>query len=179
MDKSLPERFETARLTLRRVRDSDVSAIFEYASDPEVTRLMDWRTLVDVSEAAKSVQRSREGWERGTEFGWMITVKPGDFAVGRIACFPNGHRAEIGYLLNRRFWGKGYATEAADCVIKWLLADGGLWRVWATCDVENIASAQVLEKIGMLREGTLRRLAIRPNISEEPRDAFLYAKVRV
>jgi RimJ/RimL family protein N-acetyltransferase len=178
MNKAPPTLFEAARLRLRRVRDSDISATFELGSDPAVSRLMDWRTLSDVTEAAKSIETGRVGWEQGKEFDWVITVAPQDFAVGKLACFPDGHRAEIGYLLNRRFWGKGYATEAAACLMKWLFAEGGLWRVWATCDVENLPSARVLEKIGMIREGTLRRMLIRPNVSEEPRDAFLYAKVR-
>jgi [ribosomal protein S5]-alanine N-acetyltransferase len=49
---------------------------------------------------------------------------------------------------------------------------------WATCDSDNLASARVLEKIGLMREGVLRRHTIRPNISPIPRDVFIYAKVR-
>jgi RimJ/RimL family protein N-acetyltransferase len=44
--------------------------------------------------------------------------------------------------------------------------------------VENIASARVMEKAGMAREGLLRRYVVHPNISAEPRDAYLYAVVR-
>ena len=47
-----------------------------------------------------------------------------------------------------------------------------------SCDVENKASARVLEKVGMQREGTLRRYIVHPNISPEPRDCFVYSKVR-
>jgi [ribosomal protein S5]-alanine N-acetyltransferase len=50
--------------------------------------------------------------------------------------------------------------------------------VWAVCDVENAASARVLEKAGMRREGVLRRWAMHPNMGEEPRDSFCYAKVK-
>jgi RimJ/RimL family protein N-acetyltransferase len=50
--------------------------------------------------------------------------------------------------------------------------------VWATCDVENLASVRVLEKLGLTCEGVLRRYAIRPNLSPTPRDAFVYARIR-
>ena len=53
-----------------------------------------------------------------------------------------------------------------------------IFRVFATCDIDNIASARALEKAGLRREGLLRRYIIHPNISEEPRDSFLYAMVR-
>jgi RimJ/RimL family protein N-acetyltransferase len=88
------------------------------------------------------------------------------------------HAAEFGFLLNRRYWGKGFATEAAQAIIEWLFSIPSIWRVWATCDTENLASARVLEKAGLSREGTLRRWIVRPNISSEPRDAFIYSRVR-
>ena len=51
-------------------------------------------------------------------------------------------------------------------------------RVWAVCDVDNTASARVMEKIGMTREGLMRRGVLHPNSSSEPRDCWLYAKVK-
>lgn len=172
------EVLETSRLVLRRPQREDAPAIFEYGSDPEVTRLMDWRTHTAVSNAADFTEASEKRWTDGTEFTWLITIKPDGVVVGAISSSFNEHRATIGYVLSRRHWGKGYATEAARRVMEWLFDDGAVWRVWATCDVENIASAHVLEKIGMNREGKLRRLVIRPNIGPQPRDAFIYARVR-
>ena len=61
--------------------------------------------------------------------------------------------------------------------MKWLESESGIQRIWATCDVENLASARVLEKLGLVREGLLRRLTVRPNLSELPRDAWMFAKV--
>jgi RimJ/RimL family protein N-acetyltransferase len=71
------------------------------------------------------------------------------------------------------------APEAARAVLEWASTLDGVHRIWATCDVENGASARVLEKIGMAREGLLRRWAVRPNLpATPPRDAYVYSWVR-
>ena len=67
-------------------------------------------------------------------------------------------------------WGAGL-------VAVWL-AEPTIWRVQAYCDLENAASARVLEKAGLTREGILRRYIVTPNLSDEPRDVYVYARVR-
>jgi RimJ/RimL family protein N-acetyltransferase len=87
-------------------------------------------------------------------------------------------KANIGYVLARSEWGKGYMPEAAKALLDWAMNRREIYRVWAVCDVENTASARVLEKIGMKREGTLSRWIIHPNVSDEPRDCYCYALVK-
>ena len=101
-----------------------------------------------------------------------------DRAIGAVSTRVARHAADVGYLLDRRHWGHGYATEAARAIVEWAFSKPSIRRVWATCDTENVASARVLEKAGLQREGTLRRAIVRPNLSNEPRDAFMYARVR-
>ena len=69
-------------------------------------------------------------------------------------------------------------TEAARSVVDLSLSDPQVRRVWAVCDVDNAASARVMEKVGMTFEGVLRRWVIHPNVSPDPRDALCYALVR-
>jgi ribosomal-protein-alanine N-acetyltransferase len=69
-------------------------------------------------------------------------------------------------------------TDAARTIVDWAFSVPSIRRVWATCDTENLASARVIEKVGLTRECTLREAIVRPNISSEPRDAFIYSKVR-
>jgi len=65
------------------------------------------------------------------------------------------------------------------CVDGWAsLGRPEVYRVWAVCDTANLASARVLEKVGMTREGILKRWSVHPNVSPEPRDCFVYARVR-
>jgi [ribosomal protein S5]-alanine N-acetyltransferase len=68
--------------------------------------------------------------------------------------------------------------EALVEVALWAMRQQGIWRIGAYCDVENRASAHVMEKAGLQREGILRRWIIHPNVSAEPRDCFSYAMVR-
>ena len=69
---------------------------------------------------------------------------------------PEHRSASLGYCLNRTARGQGHATEAAHAVLRWAFDTLDLNRVQAETDTRNAASARVLEKLGFLREGTLR-----------------------
>ena len=173
-----PEVVDLRRLRLRRPRLSDAPAIFEYASDPDVARYADWPISTSIASVQERLHLRGHEWDSGAEFNWVLTLPPDDRAIGGIACTVSGHAAEFGYLVARGFWGNGYATEAACAIVEWVLSVRSVWRLSATCDVENLASVRVLEKAGLTREAILRRAIVRPNLSREPRDAFLYSKVR-
>ena len=88
------------------------------------------------------------------------------------------HSADLGYAIARQYWGNGYTTEVVKAIVTWSLAQQGIYRVWAVCDVENKGSARVLEKAGMQREGVLRRYLVHPNFSDRPRDCYCYSIVK-
>lgn len=174
-----PETIATARLLLRRPKLSDASAVYEYCRDPEVTRYMDWPASSQIGDTIAAAEAALRRWDSGDEYGWRITVKPNDTPLGAVGCRVRGHTADLGFWLARPFWGRGYATEAARSVLEWVASLDAIYRIWATCDIENAASARVLERIGMSREGVLRRWAIRPNLPRQPpRDAFVYSWIR-
>jgi ribosomal-protein-alanine N-acetyltransferase len=168
----------TERIVLRRPVVTDAMAVYEYASDSDVTRFMDWPTHQNLRDALNFLRRSIANWEDGIECTWAVTLKPEDHAVGIVSCRVQGHAASIGYVLNRRYWGQGYATEAASTVVSSVFSLSPVCRVWATCDADNLASARVLEKLGMAREGLMRKAVIRPNLGDEPRDTLLYARIK-
>jgi ribosomal-protein-alanine N-acetyltransferase len=174
-----PEVIETRQLVLRRPRLSDADDIFDsYAADPEVTRYVTWCPYNDRSEVAPFLHSRLARWDSGEEFSWAITRPPDDCVVGMIACRMREHAVDIGYVMSRNYWNRGYTTEVANAVVDWASNLAFVYRVWAVCDVENKASARVLEKIGMQREGILRRYIVHPNVSPEPRDCFVYSKIR-
>lgn len=168
---------ETTRLLLRAPTEKDVDAIFEYASDAEVTAFMDWRRHCAREEVLAYLSRTQAAWSSGTEFSWAITEKGEDRVIGGISIRIRSSDADFGYVLNRRFWNRGITTEAATAVTAWAMATRRLPRIWATCDAENFRSARVLEKLGLRREGFVPGGMIRPNLSPNPRDAYLYGKV--
>lgn len=180
MDQLRPrEMMETQRLILRRPRPEDAPPIFErYHRDTEVSRYLQWRPASVIDQTNTFLERCQGAWDSGETFPLVITPKDDDRPIGMIELRPRGHSVDIGYVLARAYWNRGYMTEAVCTVVDWALNQPGVYRVWAVCDVENTASARVLEKAGFQREGILRRWLIHPNVSSEPRDCFCYAIVR-
>jgi [ribosomal protein S5]-alanine N-acetyltransferase len=174
-----PETLITERLRLRHPQLTDAIAIFEeYCQDPEVTKYLIWRPHKDIQETTSFLTGCLARWQSGEELTWGITHKESDRVIGMVACRLRGHMADIGYVVARQYWNQGYVTEAARAVVEWAANLESIFRVWAVCDTDNKASARVLEKVGMSCEGVLRRWILHPNVSAEPRDCFVYAKVR-
>jgi ribosomal-protein-alanine N-acetyltransferase len=175
----LPDTFETARLLLRPVAIADVDAIFDtYARDEEVARYVIWRPHSSRNETQAYVEgciaTPAEAGRTYVLVGREDNTLRGAFALRQRA----PHRLDCGYVLACRWWRQGLMTEALTVVTVWALHQPSVFRVSAMCDVENIGSARVLEKSGFVREGVLRRWLLHPNISDEPRDCYSYARVR-
>jgi len=174
-----PEIFETPRLELRPPTLKDAQEIYNnYAQDKVVTRYVHWETHDSIEKTKKFLKRCVAVWQAGTAFPWVITIKETNHIIGMIELRLDDHRADLGYVLAREYWDQGYASEAAQLVADWGIAQPGIFRVWAVCDVDNHASARVLEKIGMQREGILRRWLFHPNIDKKPRDCIAYSIVK-
>lgn len=174
-----PEAFPTERMILRRPVAADAETIFAtWCQDPSVTKYLVWRPHASVQESVDHVRRCQASWEAGQEFVWYLEHRGEGGLLGALACRSNAHGVNVGYLLARPFWGHGYMVEALEAVVPWWLSQPGTYRVWATTDVENRASARVLEKAGFELEGTLRRWDVHPNLSSAPRDALCYSRVR-
>ena len=171
-----PKILETERLRLRKPRLADAEVIFsEYASDPEVTRYVSWHAHGSVNETRDYVRACLAAWDVGRAFHWVIERKEDDQLLGMLVARIDVCKWELGYVLARSSWGRGYMTEALKRIIDWTLNQEEVYRVWAVCDVDNLASARVMEKAGMQREGILRRWSVHPNISAEPRDSYCYS----
>jgi ribosomal-protein-alanine N-acetyltransferase len=174
-----PEEIETERLILRKPRIEDAPAIFSaYAQDPVVTQYLTWCPHKNVEETRHIVDLMLKLWDKRDAYSYVLLLKNSDPVIGMIAMRPDGFKVGLGYVLARMRWGKGYMTKAVCTVTNWLLNQPDIYRVFATCDVENLASARVMEKVNMKREGILRKCMVHPNMSDEPRDGYIYAIVR-
>ena len=189
-----PDKFETPRLRLREPRMTDAPAIYaRYASDPDVTRYLPWRPHKDVEETQTFLSHLLSAMESGGTYAWIVegkedrrlmgfmsmgiqSAREGDF----LSIEEERHYYKVGfaYHLARSEWGQGYATEAARALVDWAFSQPQVFRIWTLCDVENGASARVLEKLGLGREGLLKGWSVRPNLSPEPRDSYCYALTR-
>lgn len=175
-----PETFETARLFARKPRGDDAPAVFAaYASDPVVTQYLTWKPYTEVAPLSDFLTMQAQRWSNEDSVrAYLLCIKGTDTPVGSIGMHFEKDRVMFGYVLGRAHWGKGLMAEALRLLVDWSLAQPELFRAYALCDVENPASARVMEKAGMTREGIFRRFHIAPNLSPEPRDCIVCAKVR-
>ena len=174
-----PHVIETKRLILRRPEQADAGAIFSaYAQDKDVARFMVWRPHTSLEETHAFIASCLASWDCGAAYPYVLTGKNDGAVIGMLEARPKTHLANIGYVLARAHWGKGLMPEAVQSFTELALSLPLMFRVEASCDVENRASARTLEKAGFMREGLLGRYTIHPNISPEPRDCWLYAKCR-
>jgi len=171
-----PEHIETERLMLRLPSVADAQAIFNsYARNAEVVRYVTWQPHKNIQETERFLTGCIADWEQNTRFPYTIIIKESGAVAGMIEIRINGFKADVGYVLSPQYWGRGMATEALSSLVEWASIQSSIYRIWAVCDVDNLASSHVLEKVGMQREGLLRRYTMHPNFSDEPRDCYCYA----
>ncbi len=150
----------TDRLVLREFDETDRQAVHSYASDPEVVRYMGWGP--NTEEETKSFIRRSIDYQKEKprqNYRFAITLRADDRLIGGCGLHvanPDNREGWLGYCLNRDFWRQGYATETAEALLEFGFQKLRLHRICATCDPANVASAHVLEKIRMQREGHLR-----------------------
>lgn len=178
----LPRHLDTPRLRLRAPVASDARDIFHaYTQDAQVCRFMIWQPHTSEAVTRAYIDWCMAMWQTGERLPYVITAAGSDVAIGAIGAIearPQDTKVDIGYVLARAHWGQGLMPEAIRALADAALADPGIFRVQAACDVENIPSQRALEKAGFAREGRLERYTVHPNISPEPRPCFMYAKCR-
>ncbi len=176
-----PDTFTTARLFARRPQREDAPTAFAaYASDPDVTRYLPWKTYTDICTLEDYLSMQSQRWDNSEAPArhYLLCLNGTNTPIGSIGMHFDKHQIMFGYVFGKPHWGQGFATEALRHLVDWSLAQPEIYRAWADCDADNTASARVMEKAGMTREGILRRYRIAPNISPEPRDCIMCSKVR-
>ncbi|GAA4717525.1 GNAT family protein [Nocardioides conyzicola] len=168
----------TARLRLRPFTDADADALFALHSDAHVLRYWDSPPWTEPARAERFLATCRTLAEEGSGARLaMDRVSDGAF-VGWCSLSrwnPDHRSAAIGYCLGEAAWGQGYATEAAYAVLRWAFDTLDLNRVQAETDTRNTASARVLEKLGFVREGTLREDCV---VNGDVSDSWVYGLLR-
>ena len=149
---------ETERLRIREFQPSDLDSIHEYASNPEVLKYMPFEpNTLERSKNFMEQAISKQSMENRTDFEVAVVHRKENKLIG--GCRINKEteiQAHIGYMINQKYWGFGYATEVAKALVTYGFTELDVHRIYATCVPDNIASWKVLEKAGLVREGRLR-----------------------
>lgn len=161
---NLPKHYvylETPRLVLRPLYLNDAQDVFEYSSNPNVTRYNDCEPFKAIQESTEFIKLTQNLNADNSLSFLAIVDKNLNKVIGTVGLFRRTDLSkwslELGYSLGESSWGKGYATEAVRSLMDYAFAIlPGLERIEATCLTPNLASQRVLEKVGMQREGILR-----------------------
>jgi [ribosomal protein S5]-alanine N-acetyltransferase len=150
----------TERLVLRDFRAEDWQAVHAYQNDPRYLRYYAWteRTPEAVRDFIQMFLDHQQSEPR-LKFQLVIELKGSGQLIGNCGIRmeeAGALEADIGYELDPRHWGHGYATEAARAMLSLGFNQFGLHRIWAWCIADNTGSAHVLEKVGMRLEGRMR-----------------------
>lgn len=151
-----PPILETKRLTLRRFREADI---------PELIPLIGAREVAATTLRIPHPYTQRDalefltGYAKGPDLVLAIVLRAQGRLCGGIGLHPEKQhqRAELGYWIGFPYWGHGYATEAAQAVMRYGFEQLQLNRIFATHFKENRASEKVLTKLGMRHEGCMRQ----------------------
>jgi RimJ/RimL family protein N-acetyltransferase len=167
---------ETERLLLRPFHAGDYDDIHAYGADPQVSRFMEWgpNTPEVTAEVLQRQLDMQTRWPR-SDVSLALELKATGRLIGSIRLWvvdEANRTAELGYSLAASVWRQGLASEASRAMLAAGFGALSLHRIIATCDVGNLASWGVMEKIGMRREGLMRQDRM---IKGARRDTYLYA----
>ncbi len=169
---------ETERLILREVLPGDADALLAIHADPETMRYWSRPPMVDIGEARELAER--EAWrpEDRSALAWAVTRRGADALIGKVVLFAIDHdnrRAELGFILERAYWGQGYNHEALTRIVAFAFQGLRLNRIEADLDPRNDASAKALRRLGFAEEGLLRERWV---VAGEVSDSLLAGLLR-
>lgn len=167
---------ETKRLILRRFQKEDLPDLFEYLSDRETLEYEPYRPLT-LEEAKENLE-----WRIGSDEMIAIEQKDSHKMIGNIYMGKRDFEAlEMGYVLNKNYWGCGYAAESCKALIEQAFSNG-IHRIYAECDPRNRNSWKLLEALGFQREAHFRKNVYfwkDENGRAIWKDTYVYAKLNV
>ena len=170
-----PAQIETARLTLQRLRYEDAEEIFyKYASKSEATKYVSWPTHQRIIETRIYLKHAVLGWSLGVDYSFSVRIKESNQLIGTFGTINENGRLQFGYIFSPTQWGKGYATEVCQVMLPLLKLQLGVFRIGTFIDAENVASAKVLQKCGLIEEARLTKWFRFINQNNEAKDCILF-----
>jgi RimJ/RimL family protein N-acetyltransferase len=170
-----PCEVQTRRLLVRPLRADDAPGMYSIYSDPQTMRYWSSVSIRKLEDAAHMVAEDLKLQLSGTAVFWAIVLPRTGRVIGKFTLLQidrGNRRAEIGYVLNRQFWRKGYGSEVLAAMLELIFNDFGLHRLEADIDPNNAASIALLKKFDFRQEGLFRERWL---IGDEWRDSLIMA----
>ena len=148
------------RISLRAYRDDDADALFALYGDPEVTRYWSHEPWTNRQQVVAHFERMRGERETSEFYPWAIASNADDGLIGTVALYEidrTHRRGMIGYSLSPSAQGHGYAHEALRLMIGFAWTTLDMQRLEADTDPDNGPSRRLLENLGFLQEGSMRK----------------------
>ncbi len=141
----------TPRLMIRPLDINDFADVHEYAGDKEDIKYMLFLPNETEDDTKKFLCDSAKEWAKDKPDYYEFAVILDEKLIGGVGLYMEDNRtkAELGWIFNKRFRGKGYATEAAKAVMDYAINELNVTEVFAHCDTRNFASANVMKRLGM------------------------------
>lgn len=155
--------FETSQVFVRPFKMEDAQDMFNnYCTDEEVTRYLPWKPHSSVEDTKSYLSTFVNNYDNKSQYHWAIVDKQTNQVIGAIEASKNDETNKsimLGWVLAKSHWGKGIMPEVAKQVIN-LLFKVGYVRIWAQHVVDNAKSGRVMEKVGMTKEGILKKAGV-------------------
>ena len=152
-------KMESDRLVFRAIKKTDLNDIYEYSSDPKTSKYLAWEPHKDIEHTKQFIEIILAKYKSGEYNDWALVAKDSGKMIGTCGFTKidnENNSVEIGYIINPKFWGNGYATEAVKRILQFAFEELNVNRVEAKFMFGNEASLAVMEKSGMKLEGYLR-----------------------
>ena len=150
---------ESPRLHLRPLASGDAQSYLDIFSDAEAMQFWTGEPIDSIDEARELLDRDLEWVKSGAALCWGIALPESDRLIGKISLYlfsRQNRRAEIGYILDRSYWGRRLMSEALAAVLDFAIIELRLHRIEADVDPDHAASLALLSKFGFRHEGVFR-----------------------
>lgn len=143
----------TERLVLKPLGKNYLKSTVQYALDYENTKYMCHLPNETVEETEKFLADAEDEWKKEQPEFLEFAIIYHDIHIGAVSVYFEQDAGELGWIINKNYWGNGFAYEAAKALIDYAKAEIKISHFLAHCDAKNIASYKVMEKLGMSKTG--------------------------
>ncbi|MBQ3423902.1 MAG: GNAT family N-acetyltransferase [Clostridia bacterium] len=163
----------TGRLRIVPISMAHLESTHAYSSDPENTGFMMFLPYASLVETQTHIREAETMWtSEAPGYLEFVILRDGENIGGITVYFLEPHVAELGWILDKACWGRGYASQAVRAVMAHGRQAWGIRRYIAMCDSENAASIALMKRLGMRSSGVT---GVRKNrSSDEERVELIY-----